>query len=440
MNIEAFKTTDNKAFVFEGESMNLFPIEDSIKSELSFDDNHRTTSVISTDLGESISESISTLSKGILIPAPTPKDRELKSIVIPITKACNLACPYCFANANKKMDFTQDFTEEDEENLIAAISTCTEEASKINIIFFGGEPLIRFNIIERMTLNLKRTFPKKEIGFSITTNGTLINEKRARFLAENNFAVLLSVDGFENSHNHRRYKNGRHTFSRVMKNFELLKECGVYVEFRATLTSDNPYMADTFKFFENLKRPFTIAFAYESANVESADFINFDKSHLQSIERAYQDLEEFYLEKINNNEPIYDSVLSDMLGKIDKRIHQECVCAGGFTYFTLLHKGKLYACPHLMENEQYVLGNINDFERLKSIDFNHTPVPVKFIDKCNSCWAKHLCMGGCTTQKINGGRNSGDSLSPERCELEKLMLGHYLRLYYHLKTKNTHQN
>lgn len=433
--IEAFKTSDDNGFIFEGESMTVFPMEVGVMEELSFDENKKTTNVISYDLKEAISESLSSLSPPRIIPALTNKDRKLVSIVIPITKACNLACPYCFAKSNKGMDKTQDFTPEDEKLLTYAIATNTNDSDRVNIIFFGGEPMMRFDIIQRLTLNLKKIFPKKDMGFSITTNGTLINEERAKFLAKYGFAVLLSVDGFENSHNHRRFKNGKHSFRRVMHNFDMLTRFGVSVEFRATLTCDNPYMTETFKYFENLRKPFTIAFAYESANEDCQEYITFNNAQLQRIEKSYFELEKYYLDKINNNEPIYDSVLSTILRKIETRTHQECVCAGGYTYFTLMHEGKLFSCPHLMDDERFELGNISNFESIRKIEFTHTPVSVNSIKECQGCWAKNLCLGGCPSQKISAGRNNSDALPPLRCSLEKLMLAHYLRMYYHIKLR-----
>jgi radical SAM protein with 4Fe4S-binding SPASM domain len=420
--------------------MTIFPLDaDICRDEIIFPSDASEEVIASSDFISSFKESTKLFLEYPLIKAPSSQEKKLQSIVIPITKSCNLRCPYCFANSNKEIDRTKDFSIEDDEILISAIASNTEENDRVNIIFFGGEPMMRFDIMERLTLKIREAFPDRTLGFSITTNGTLINDRHCEFLSENKFAVLLSLDGYENEHNHRKFKNGKHSFPTVMRNLELLKKFDVHIEIRATLTSDNPYIEETFKYFEELKIPYTIAFAYESENEEGADYVTFSKDTRSAIIQSFKRLETYYTNKIMNNDVIYDSVLSTLTGKINQRVHQECVCAGGYTYFTMMHDGILFSCPHLMDKEEFSLGNINDFMLLNK-QSPYTAVSINKIEGCAECWAKHLCMGGCPSQKISTGRSNHQSLSPARCELEKIIFEHYLRLYCIIKTVSSSIN
>jgi uncharacterized protein len=67
---------------------------------------------------------------------------------------------------------------------------------KASITYFGGEPTLMWDeIIVPLTKWIKdNNFP---IDLSMTTNGILLNEERIKFLKDNHFNLLLSMDGAE---------------------------------------------------------------------------------------------------------------------------------------------------------------------------------------------------------------------------------------------------
>lgn len=68
--------------------------------------------------------------------------------------------------------------------------------SELDLAFFGGEPLLRFGSIQRAVDYVETARrPGQKITFSTLTNGTLIGETEARFLADHAFSVQLSLDG-----------------------------------------------------------------------------------------------------------------------------------------------------------------------------------------------------------------------------------------------------
>lgn len=404
-------------------------------------DNNQYNCILSSTNSDKYNELINELDnaveenpKGKYIPELMSDDRSLTSIVLPITKACNLACPYCFARSNKTIDKSNDFTAEDINSIITFINA-SEPNDNYNLIFFGGEPLSRFDIIKELVEATKNKISNHTINFSITTNGTLITDNIAEYFSKNKFAVLLSLDGLDNKYNHRVFKNGKPSFSKAIEGYNILKSHNVYTEIRATITKDNPYIFETYKYFEDLKNPFTIAFAYDSENTEGNILSSFKNDDIENISKSLDTIERYYAKKIEQDQPIYNSVFSGLAHKLEFRIRQESVCAGGYTYFTLMHGGRLFSCPHLMDDNRYCMGNILNFENIKHNKYDFSAVGVSNIDACSNCWAKYLCSGGCVSQKISHKLRNSDPLSMERCKLEKLLFTHNLRLYYHLKTK-----
>jgi radical SAM protein with 4Fe4S-binding SPASM domain len=424
------KTFDDECFVYERESMSIIPVDYNQYKYILSDANSNRYKELIDELDAAVEEN----PKGEFISELQPGDRSLTSIVMPITKACNLACPYCFAQSNKSIDNSNDFTYDDIYSIMSFISN-SKPNGNYNLIFFGGEPLSRFDIIKKFVEATKLDLKNHTINFSITTNGTLITDNIAEFFFENKFAVLLSLDGLDNKYNHRVFKNGKPSFNKAIKGYDILKSHNVYTEIRATITKDNPYIFETYKYFEDLKNPFTIAFAYDSENVEGNVLSTFMSDDIANISKSLDAVEKYYANKIEQNQPIYNSVLSGFAHKLEFRIRQESVCAGGYTYFTLMHGGRIFSCPHLMDDNRYCMGDIFNFDIIKRKTYNVSAVGVSKIEVCSNCWAKYLCSGGCVSQKISLGRKNSEPLSDERCKLEKLLFTHNLRLYYHLKTK-----
>lgn len=94
------------------------------------------------------------------------------------------------------------------------------------ISFFGGEPLINIEFIKRIVSAVKKmNFEKNlNISFHITTNGTLLHKCLA-FLVENNFSLLISLDGNKKNHTYRIFKNNKkNSFDEVIKNVDMIQQ------------------------------------------------------------------------------------------------------------------------------------------------------------------------------------------------------------------------
>ncbi len=137
-----------------------------------------------------------------------------------LTNNCNYACKYCFVNRNKE-DITWDSIKKSLNLLIK-----NNKSKKIIIQFFGGEPLLKFDLIKKAVEYLKEK--NQECHYVITTNGSLITEEKAKFFNKNNFKVGVSIDGpKEMNDNNRVTPNEKGTYDITIKGFKLLKKNNV---------------------------------------------------------------------------------------------------------------------------------------------------------------------------------------------------------------------
>ncbi|MCP4216009.1 MAG: radical SAM protein, partial [bacterium] len=116
---------------------------------------------------------------------------KINSLTLNVTDACNFRCAYCpqtheniylpIETIDKALDFFFPFMD--------------AEQSYLNI--YGGEPLLAFDSIRHMVgiREKKKKETGKTGGYSLTTNGSLLDENILRFLDEHRFTLMLSFDG-----------------------------------------------------------------------------------------------------------------------------------------------------------------------------------------------------------------------------------------------------
>lgn len=92
----------------------------------------------------------------------------------------------------------------------------SQNAENRHIGFYGGEPLLNFELIERAVEYAKKLFGE-DMSFAITTNATLVNDKIAEYFAKNNFNIIISLDGPQEMHDANRLMvNGTGSFEKQL--------------------------------------------------------------------------------------------------------------------------------------------------------------------------------------------------------------------------------
>ena len=149
-------------------------------------------------------------------------------LVLGITERCNLDCAYCcfsgkFAgqrtHANRSMRF--ETAKKAIADFLDQKSTNTNDLYLLS--FYGGEPLLEFDLLKNCVEFAKGRAKEsgKQASFSVTTNGTLLDDAAVDFLVENEFLILISLDGPQESHDrYRVFPNGKGSFETVDANLK----------------------------------------------------------------------------------------------------------------------------------------------------------------------------------------------------------------------------
>ena len=143
-------------------------------------------------------------------------DNQIESMVLLVTEACNFACTYCYGSYPEKQSVMK--VDIAKKSVDLAIKLGVKE-----LIFFGGEPLLNFQLIKEIVEYTECL--SFQGALRITTNGSLITDSIAAFLAEHNIEVSVSMDGSRTQHDLTRvFKDGSSSYDSVVQGIECLKK------------------------------------------------------------------------------------------------------------------------------------------------------------------------------------------------------------------------
>lgn len=137
-----------------------------------------------------------------------------------LTHDCTLRCRYCYAGRKYAHAMSQDTAQR-------GMELGLDEAARIgcglDVSFFGGEPLLEWNLLQFCHEYLSRRAVEVNIPvrYGITTNGTLLTQDKLEWMAERDFLIGLSLDGSPAMHDtNRRFADGRGSHAAVMQALE----------------------------------------------------------------------------------------------------------------------------------------------------------------------------------------------------------------------------
>lgn len=155
-------------------------------------------------------------------------ERKISKILLQLTQRCNLRCNYCVYSEEKNFGTrnhsNKDMSYETAKKAIDFYMEHSVDCEEKAISFYGGEPLLQFDLIKKIITYCNDVFRGHKIIYSITTNGTLLTDEIMDFLVKNQVYITVSFDGPKKIHDkNRRFVNGTGSYDVVIKNLERLK-------------------------------------------------------------------------------------------------------------------------------------------------------------------------------------------------------------------------
>ncbi len=309
------------------------------------------------------------------------------------TRACNLNCVYCSFGASRRSETMSYSLAVAAVNWMAANAAASGRQT-LDIHFFGGEPLIAFDVVEVAVHSTRAAAARHHLKprLEVATNGTY-SESRARFVGDHFQTVVLSIDGFEKTHNRRRHTDTeRGSFQSVCRTARIVRDSPADLCLRICVADDNvDQLPELTGWFCEEFRPSTIDFetiqptcASEHAGLASPDPYTFSRLYDAARETA----------QAHGVVPVYSASATE-----NPRL---TFCPVGNDALILHPEGRITAC-YLLENEWIDRGldlnlgvlSIDGTIKLDAGAVERVRRLVNSKPRCGRCFCRWSCAGGC---------------------------------------------
>lgn len=344
----------------------------------------------------------------------------LNHLVFEITSCCNLDCVYCgygpiynmrthnersnmkFAVVQRMIDYLVDIWTKYENDY---------DLRETTIGFYGGEPLLNFNLIESTVSYIESLQLKKRVfGYTMTTNGILL-DKHMDFLAEKEFNVVISLDGDKEANSYRVDKNNRNSFDIVFQNAKMLQDkypgyFSKHVIFNSVLTNRGSLV----EIKDFISKKFN-----KSPMISEVNNFGILESQKTKFEEIFRSVRNEWKNASGKNELLKNDFRQNPINKISYTILKYFSGNSFGSYNSLLFKnegtsfptgtcfpfdkkmfinvkGDIFPCERI--NQKYSLGHVSEHEVELDLQFiadKYTKYYKKVWNLCKTCHAQPIC-------------------------------------------------
>jgi uncharacterized protein len=314
-----------------------------------------------------------------------------------VAQACNMGCHYCYADEGKFGGRARLMPIEFARASVDRLFAGTNADARLVIGFMGGEPLLARSVVHETAWYAfeKSQRLNRDIGFSITTNATLLTEEDARLFHQLPFTVTVSMDGTPHvQRTQRPMHNGGDSYRSILEALRLIERVGrpKQLAARATVTARSGPLLPLLDHMIDLGFDDVGFSAVLVSPDPSLCFVetDFDRHLAHMIECGEKALVEIKAKRIYPFGNLFAA-----LHEIHRGTHRPLPCGAGASYLSVNAKGQLYACHRLVDDPAFAMGDIHagpDTQaRARYMNRSH----VDLMEPCRTCWARYLCGGGC---------------------------------------------
>lgn len=285
---------------------------------------------------------------------------------IALSEQCNLNCTYCNVDKlSKKKISSKIFLEKFEKIRFQ------NPHEKIQIDFYGGEPLLQWNEIQEIIANTEND---NNVVYYMPTNGLLLTEDKVEYLNQKKVQVSLSFDGLWQNEN-RKQHNGKDTLQIYIGKTNLFLKLK-NLQCHSMIYKGNHNLLENHLFIYKemgLNPDLTLIRDVGVWTHEDATKVNI----------GFSELVEWYSNNLNDVEMpnLIKQYLKHIILYTSKKIVVDH-CGAGISHLSL------------SENEVIPCNRFKD-------DDSATKIPeYRHMKECQSCEVRNFCKKGCLYENI----------------------------------------
>ena len=362
------------------------------------------------------------------------------SFAINPTHRCNLGCSYCFAEPqylDRSVKSKADDMEESDtvtlpilqkgfkttvmnrEGADDAMDYMLQSSGKdVEVSFFGGEPMLEFDIIQYMVERMEAECAArdKKVYFAMTTNGTIATDKQIRFLTDHGFCIILSFDATRELHNKHRpfWRSDRGSYDTVLKNLvEKFLPSGMHIDVRATAPlEDIDFDVMGHAMLDIGADSFAIEPAFDLVDQYEARALRKAITSLEAWARSYVDLI-----PTRSFTFVYFTKMLERMRLLTPLVRP---CGAGIGYVNIAADGSVWPC-HLWTGNphgDWQLGSVKEGITRPDLMHMFKHLNIHTRQWCKDCWARLYCGGYCFVPKDASQQWVPDEDYPRPAQLE----------------------
>lgn len=366
--------------------------------------------------------------------------RPVQVLVKPTSADCNLNCSYCFYLKKASLypgTKVHRMAPDVQEEMIRQILRYGGPTPAF--AYQGGEPtLMGLDYFQRSVDLQMQHGHGQSVANSIQTNGILIDEKWAAFLAQYQFLVGLSMDGPPDLHNRYRVdRGGRPTHDRVLRAYKTMREYEVEFNILSVISRHSQGRArEIYQYYRELGSDwlqFIPAVEFNAKTGKLSDFSPEPKAYGEYMCEIFDE----WKKEFKDGRPmvsvrLFDTLLALHCGISPPSCTFRRKCG---TYVVIEHNGDVYSCDFFVE-PKWKLGNLMEHSLRTLME---SPRQREFADlksdlpqACLECKWVQFCNGGCTKDRMRSGIE-GEIGMDYFCDSYKMIFEHTYDTFQELK-------
>ncbi len=348
------------------------------------------------------------------------KSSVVKALCIHIAHDCNLRCKYCFADEGAYKGPKGLMSAETGKKAIDFVIEKSHGRKNIEIDFFGGEPLVNFEVVKKVVeyAREQEKIHDKNFRFTITTNGLLLDDDKIDYINKNMANIVLSIDGRKKVNDRMRVRaDGSGCYDAIIPKFKKVAE---------SRNQDNYYVRGTFThnnldFSEDVLHLADLGFKQVSVEPVVAPFDTDYALQYEDVPKICEEYEKLAAECIRRKKAGEGFNFFHFMIDLEQGpcvIKRLSGCGSGCEYLAVTPEGDIYPCHQFVGNEDFKMGNLEEGKIDMEMKQTFENANVYTKPDCRKCWAKFYCSGGCAANAFNF---NGDINVPYDlgCELQR---------------------
>lgn len=324
-------------------------------------------------------------------------------LIKPASGMCNLRCRYCFYYdiTTKRELPSYGFMEEKTLETVVKKALSFAEGS-CTFAFQGGEPTLCGLPFYETLMKLEERYNVNHVRIqnTIQTNGFLIDEAWAAFLARHHFLIGLSLDGTKATHDcYRRDAAGNGTFDRIMQTVRLFNKYGADYNILTVVHKETARKAGRiYSFYKKNGFDYLQFIACLDPLGETAGKRDYSLTPKDYGIFLCELFDLWYADLLKGEQPYirqFENYVAILLGQVPESCEQRGICS---YQHVVEADGRVYPCDFYV-TDPYCIGDlrtdtIEDIEKRRE-DSGFVQASRNHPDACRSCPFFSLCRGGC---------------------------------------------